>query len=162
MNKSVVTLAIYPNKRGFGYACLDWPQKIIDLGIVTVRPLCNKSLFRRFEKFLDFHRPEIIIIRDSENITTAAQRSVNFIRKITDHATAIKVPIHKYSRQQIRDVFEQFEARSKYEIARKLIEWYPELESRTPTLRKPWMDEDYHMPIFDALSLAVAHKYLTE
>jgi hypothetical protein len=59
-------------------------------------------------------------------------------------------------------VFEQFGAKSKYEIANKIIAWFPQLASRAPKIRKAWMDEDYNMGIFDALALAITHKYLTE
>jgi hypothetical protein len=62
----------------------------------------------------------------------------------------------------MRDVFEQFGAKSKYEIANKIVTWFPQLVSRAPKIRKPWMDEDYNMGIFDALALAITHKYLTE
>lgn len=161
-NKPVVVLSLYPNRRGFGYVCLEWPQKLIDSGIATVRPLCNSGIFDRFEKFLDFYKPQLIVIRDCENLSSCKKRTQKLIHSITIHAGKVKIPIHHYSREQIRDVFEQFGATTKYEIAQKIIEWFPELSWRAPKIRKPWKDEDYSMGIFDALALAITHKYLNE
>lgn len=41
-------------------------------------------------------------------------------------------------------VFEQFDARSKIEIAEKICLWIPSLEKYKPRHRKSYMPEDYY------------------
>ena len=58
-----LVLALYPNARGLGYATLEMTQKLLDSGVITVRPASNDTILARIAKFADFHRPEIIIVR---------------------------------------------------------------------------------------------------
>jgi hypothetical protein len=44
---------------------------------------------------------------------------------------------------------------TKYEIAVAVARLFPELTSRLPRQRKPWMSEDKRMSIFDAVSFAL-------
>jgi Holliday junction resolvasome RuvABC endonuclease subunit len=158
-----VILSLYPNSRGMGYVCVEWPQKLLDSGVATVRPISNSKLLQRVEKFIEFFRPTILVVRDCEPAATrSAIRAQSLIESIAISAEKANVPVYRYSRKQIREVFEQFGVTTKYQIAQKILEWFPELKWRSPKLRKPWMDEDYNMGVFDALALAIAHKYLSE
>lgn len=161
---TTMIFALYPNARGLGYVCFEQPEKKLwDCGIVTVRPICNGKILKRINKFVDFFKPAVILVQDCDsNYSRHSKRVTGLVASITKYAEEIKVPIYRYSRQQIRDVFEQFGAKSKYEIAQKIIAWFPQLASRTPKIRKPWMDEDYNMGVFDAFSLVITHQYLTE
>jgi hypothetical protein len=51
--------------------------------------------------------------------------------------------------------------KTKYEIARTIVKWLPQFKHQMPRFRKPWMAEDYNMGMFDALSLAITHFYVT-
>ena len=160
---TTMILALYPNARGLGYACFEAPEKLWDCGVITVRPICNGKILERITKFVDFFHPTVLLVQDCDSKHSRhSKRVVRVVDSITKYAEEIKVPIYRYSRQQIRDVFEQFGAKSKYEIAQKIIAWFPQLASRAPKIRKPWMDEDYNMGTFDALSLIITHQYLTE
>lgn len=160
--KPNVVLSIYPNAYGLGYICLSWPKNIIDFGLATTRPLCNRKLFKRFMKFIQFYKPEIVLLRESDNLLQSAKRSHRLIRKMAEHAEQMKLPVFRYSRQQVRDVFDNFNSHTKYEIALTIAEGYPELKNRMPKLRGKWRAEDPHMAIFDAMALTIAHKYLAE
>ena len=155
-----VILALYPNSRGLGYACVEMPQSLLDSGILTVRPVGNGPILERVRKFTSYFRPSVIVVRDAHPSTS--KRIVRLIADIEAHAHEKGIPVFRYSRQQIRDVFETFGVTTKYEIAQKIVEWFSDLAFRAPKIRKPWMDEDYNMGIFDALSLAITHQYLTE
>jgi hypothetical protein len=81
---------------------------------------------------------------------------------IEEYAKEINVPVYRYTREQVRDVFEQFQAKTKYDIMKQLVAWYPELKWRAPKVREVWDDESANMAVFDAIALAITHKYLTE
>ena len=62
-----------------------------------------------------------------------------------------------YSRAQIRDCFAFFGAKNKYDIASLIAQEFPQLASRCPPERKPWMSEDYRIAMFDAVSLVITY-----
>lgn len=157
-----VILALYPNARGLGYVCLEAPQKLIEHGVITIRPICNAPLLRRIEHFLEFFRPHVVILRDGEHLPEKCSRVKGLLEEITQLAQAKNIPVQAYSREQMKDVFSTFNTSTKYEIAQKLIEWFPELESIAPKIRKPWESEAYYMGVFDALSLGLTHLYLMD
>jgi len=158
-----IVLALYPNTRGIGYVCIEYPQKILDSGVATVRPILNSQLVKRIEKFIDFYKPVLIVIRNCDLSQSGnVKRAKQLVDDIITHAKEKQIPTYHYSREQVKDVFEQFGVQTKYEISQKIIEWFPELKWRSPKIRKTWMDEDYHMGVFDAFSLAIAHRYLSE
>ena len=160
---SNIVLSLYPNSRGMGYACIEKPAKLLDSGIITIKPPSNEKILKRVRKFVEYFKPTIVILRDFPKFTTYRGRRLEMLlHDIVKIAEEKKIPIHRYGRQQIRDVFEIAGASTKYEISQKLIEQFPILASRAPRVRKLWMDEDYNMGIFDAVSLAITHQYLTE
>lgn len=157
----VIVLALYPSTRGVGYVCLESPQNLKEYGVVTIRPIFNGKVLERIEKFIEFFNPHVIVIKDyGEDYSEKNMRGAALIESVAKFAGEMNVPVHRYTRQQIRDVFEQFGAKSKFEIAHKIISWFPQLRTHAPRIRKPWMAEDYHMGEFDAISLAVTHQYL--
>lgn len=159
-----IILSLYPNALGLGYSCLELPEKtLLDSGVVVVRPFRSKRILERIAKFVEFFKPTIIIVKDwDSNYSRRSRRIAQLTDDIVKYAAEMKVPVYRYSRQQIRDVFEVHGAKTKYEIAQKIIVWFKELASRAPKIRKPWMTEDHNMGVFDALSLIITHLYLTE
>ena len=152
-----VVLALYANSRGLGYACIQVPKKLMECGVLNVTPLSNDKIAMRVEKFIDFFKPHVVVIRDAES-------SVPRIQELSDTISIMayekNVPIHRYTRKQVKDVFEIFGATTKYEIAHKIIEAIPALATRAPRIRKPYLPEDYNMGIFDAAALILTHEYL--
>ena len=157
-----LVLSLCPNARGIGYACVEMPQKLIDSGVLTIRPICNGKILERVKKFIEFYKPQLIIVKDYDKSSYRSKRGIELVEAITAYATQINVPVTRYTRQQIQNVFELFGAKSKYEIAQKIIIPFPQLATRAPKLRKPWMAEDYYMGEFDAIALALTHEYLTQ
>ena len=160
---TTVVLSFFPNAIGFGYVCLETPQKLLKSGIIKVRPICNGPILKQVKELVELFNPTIVIVRDFDsNPPHRNKRVQQAISGITTYAKEQHIPIYRYSRQQIRDVFEQFGATSKYEISKKIIEWFPVLADLAPVKRKPWVPEDYQYGIFDALALAITHQYLNE
>lgn len=152
-------LALYPNRRGTAFACVELPRELLDQGVINVGPLSFGREMRRLRKYVEFFQPDIVVMRD-EGGAVLSPRVTELIREVQELANEKGVDFTQYSREQIRHVFEQFGASTKYEIAKKIIEWLPQLSDSEPRIRKAWQDEQYHMSIFDAVSLAVTHEYL--
>jgi Holliday junction resolvasome RuvABC endonuclease subunit len=160
-----VILALYPNSRGFGYACIELAekkqgQKILASGIMNVRPVGNERTLKHIRKFAEYFKPELVILRDYRKATNRGKRIRELITSIVALAQEYRLPVYRYTREQIRHSFEQYGAKTKYEISQKILEGFPELASRAPRIRKVWEEEDYRMGAFDALALVATHEYL--
>ncbi len=161
MNK--ITLILYPNVFGIGYVICENPQNILDFGLKKVRPLTMKKYIEKIKWLYEFSKPDVVILRDYKGddfkVSKRTQRVLDTLQEL---AMNMNLEVFSYSRTQIKEVFSTFGASSKYEIAKQLASWYPQLKSRMPVYRKSYMAESYHMAIFDAFSLAVVHFYLSK
>lgn len=161
--KKNIVYALYPNANGFGFVYLDSPRILLDYGAVRINPISNRKVLDRIKKSFDYLRPSIVIIQDPDgNASRSGRRVHRLIDKIIAMANEENLKVVLYSRNQIRDVFEQFGAVTKYEIAKVLLTEFKELELREPRKRKTWESESHNMPIFDALSLALTWYYLND
>ena len=160
-----ITIALYPNSKGFGYAVIEHPVLFLDYGIATIRPINNASILKRVKRMIEFYKPETIIIPTTKGkFSVKSNRVKELLNDIVEHVTSLdeqEIDCYHYSREDIRNVFQQFGAVNKFEIAMKIIDWFSEFETRMPRYRRPWMSEDYNMGMFDAISLILTHRYLT-
>ncbi|MEX0813172.1 MAG: hypothetical protein WD048_13215 [Chitinophagales bacterium] len=157
-----ITLAIYASTSGFGYACMDG-TKLLDYGVKSLRPRDVKKALKQIEMLLDYFIPTIILVQTPYGkYSRGGKRTKKLIEDILRQCEENGIEVRQYSRDQIRYIFKQFKATSKYEIAKKIAEWFPELKQKMPTKRKLWQPESYYMGIFDALSLICTHYYITQ
>lgn len=157
-----VILALYPNARGLSFACIQMPRTLIDCGITNPLPFCINSFLKRIERFLDFYSPKIVVLRGLTPNSYRGKQAEQLITSITKLVFERGLPVHHYTRKQIRDVFDIYDARSKHAIAQKVIERIPELSYLKPKPRKLWMPEDHRMGVIDAVALAITHEHLNE
>lgn len=163
MNSPPVVLGIFPNARGFGFALMESPSELLDYGSKTFRPLTNDKCIKGVKNILDYYKPKLILLRNEESKDFRGSKR---IKQLLVHLKVIakntSVEVKSYSRNEIRFVFSQFKAKTKYEIATTLAKWLPQLKKRLPKPRQLWMPEDHRMGMFDALSLVFTHYYLSE
>lgn len=163
IKKNNIVFAVYPNANGFGFVYMENARKLIDFGAIRVRPLGNKKVMERIKQSINYLRPSIIIVQEAESKSSrTGNRVKNLIRNIVVMAKEANLKVVQFSRDQIRDVFEQFGATTKYEISQVLIKEFTELEDKLPKKRKLWTSEDRNMAIFDALSLGITWYYLSD
>lgn len=159
--KNKVVYAIYPNAQGFGFVYMENARKLLDYGAVRINPISNRKVLEKIKEAFDYFRPSIVILLDPEGKSSrTGNRTKELIKKIVAHAAKINLPVVQYSRDQIKDVFEQFGATTKYAISQVLLKEFTELEAKSPKERELWTSEDRNMTIFDALSLAVTWFYI--
>jgi Holliday junction resolvasome RuvABC endonuclease subunit len=156
-----VIFALYPNSAGLGYVCLQIPDKLLGYGVATTKPLSNRRLLRRAEKFIDYYRPKIILLKEAGASKNGA-RNDRLIEAITTLSGEMNIKVFRYTRQQIKDTFEVFGAYTKNDMVNKIVQMLPDLAVRAPKEKKWYEKEDYNMVLFDAVSLAVTHAHLNE
>jgi Holliday junction resolvasome RuvABC endonuclease subunit len=144
-------LAIDPSTRGFGYAILEGPDRLIDWGVKETRADKNRRALILIAELLEIYQPKVLVIEDySGRGSRRCQRIQMLVNDISKLALKRKVKVRSFSRAKVQQSFAQLAGRTKYEIAMAIAKRFPELAPRLPRFRKPWMSEDYRMSIFDA------------
>ena len=65
INKTI--LCLYPNSFGVCYAVFDSPKDLVDYGVGYVRPVNNTKSFNKVNRYLDFYKPDIVLVRALTN-----------------------------------------------------------------------------------------------
>jgi hypothetical protein len=73
---------------------------------------------------------------------------------LAGHAAARHLIVVTVTRESVRRLFAPT-GTTKFEIALAITKTFPELASRLPRKRKPWMSEDERMNLFDAVAFAL-------
>lgn len=163
INNKRIVFSIYPNANGYGYVYLENARKMLDYGTIRVNPINNVVMLGKIKKLLEYFKPAVVISVDpAGNASRAGRRVRELIKKIVTYCEKNQIPIFQISRDQIRNVFDQFGAKTKYEISQILTTEFKELELKLPRKRKIWTSEDRNMAIFDALSLGLTWVYLND
>jgi Holliday junction resolvasome RuvABC endonuclease subunit len=150
-------LAIDPTHRGFGFAVLEDPGGLIDWGTRLARGPKNPGSLRAVKDLLRLYQPDTLAIED----LAAAQsrrcgRVRQLLRSIARVAEALDLEVVAVSPEAWRVRCAGFKDATKEQVAAALALRFPELASRIPPHRKPWMSEDSRMTMFDAAALAIA------
>lgn len=154
-------LSLYPNRVGLGYALFNNPKELIEYGVNYVQPVSNRKTMKRVREYIKHYKPDIVLVRNVNDRNTGSMKRIKkLIDLICNEAKRQNLEIHSYTRTQIKNVFDQFGATTKYEISQKIIEWYEELESQEFPKRNKWMEENPKNGVFDAVSTALTHWYL--
>lgn len=154
-------LALYPNVKGIGYAFYQEEHEPKYYGLSVVKPMDNAKCMKRITAMIQIYEPSLILLPTPDGKHNRKRKRIQeLLDEIILFAKKQGIPVKSYSREQIRLVFEQFDAKSKQEIAEKICIWHPQLEACRPTKRKLYMPEDYHQGMFDSISLAITHFYV--
>ncbi|UOY04992.1 hypothetical protein L0P88_13630 [Muricauda sp. SCSIO 64092] len=157
-----VVLALYPNKRGIGYAILNGPEELIEYGQYHASRLGSAAHIKWVRNYLDYYEPTLVLLRADHEIFLKSERLKKLIKLIYKETSLQGREVHQYSRKHIQEVFSSFNSKSKFAISKKLIEWFPRLKAYAMPYRKEWVSEHTNAGIFDALSLAITHYYLVD
>jgi hypothetical protein len=85
----------------------------------------------------------------------ASRATTKLNEAIAGLASSRGIPVHAYSRDEVRNMFGYLGAPNKHTIAEAIAKHIPAFERYVPPPRKPWMSEDARMGLFDAAALAL-------
>jgi Holliday junction resolvasome RuvABC endonuclease subunit len=149
-------LAIDPACRGFGYAVLEGPNYLLDYGMADNRRNKNAASLREIVRLIDYWQPDVLAIEDyTAKGSRRGIRVQDLLLRIRRLASTKRLKAIGLSRLRLRDAFAVEDAHTKHQIATAIAGRLPELAQWLPPQRKCWMTEDYRMPIFDAVALAI-------
>jgi Holliday junction resolvasome RuvABC endonuclease subunit len=155
--QEIRVLAIDPATRGFGFAVLEGPGRLIDWGVKETKTGKKRRTLQLIDELIEHYEPSVIVVEDYEGKgSRRCLRVQALIADISKVATKAKVKVKRISRLKVKQTFSKSGASNKYEIAVAIANRFPELALRLPRFRKPWMSEDYRMSVFDAVGFAIA------
>jgi hypothetical protein len=162
-SKEFRVLAIDPTTRGFAFAVMEGPRRLVDWGVKSVRPARQDRCLARVAAQIKFFAPTILVI---ENATGRGSRRCGRVRQLIQDIRALaakmRVRTRLVSRRQVKTAFAPSGALTKHQIALAIAQQLPELTGRVPPCRKPWMSEDERMNLFDAVAFALTFYRLRE
>lgn len=154
LNEPYLIMAVFPARKGFGYALFEGPMAPVDWGAKETKGNRNYDALQKIARLLDFFHPDLVLLEATDGRGT---KKGTRVQKLLD---AIKKFLRKkgikyasFSRQEIRECFSYSDAFSKQEIAEEIASALPEFACRLPAKRRPWQAESYSMMIFDAVAL---------
>ncbi len=154
--KQTRVLAIDPCTRGFGFAVLEGPDRLIDWGVKETKTDKKRRSLKFIAELVDLYQPSVVVVEDYKAKGSRRCRRVGkLIDDITKLALNRELKVRRFSRLKVKHGFADSGTKTKYEIAIAITKRFPELAPRLPRVRKPWMSEDYRMSIFDAMGLGL-------
>ncbi len=154
-------LAIAPSTRGFGFAVLEAPAKLVDWGVKTVSKRDkNADSLVKADALMAHYLPTVLVLEN--HAAPDVRRSARIHTLYTDLAALAKrrkIKLKLLTRTKVRRQLLGDDAPgTKQTLAEALAERFPnDLGSRVPRKRRLWTSEAYGMGIFDALALGVVN-----
>src|SRR5205823_11133206 len=104
--KDIRLLAIDPSTRGFGFAVLEGPERLIDWGVKETKKNKNPRTLKLIDDLIDRYQPSVIVVEDyAGKSSRRCRRVVKLIDGICDLAMKRKIKVRKFSRKEINEAF---------------------------------------------------------
>lgn len=156
-------LSIDPTSRGFGYAVLEGPARLVDWGVTEGTRADNRDAARRVDALLARYDPDNLVLEDTDARQSRRRTRVRrLLVDLMEVAQERRIQVKNVSREAVRSMFASAEARNKEQIADAITAHFPELARWRPPIRKPWMSEDGRMAIFDAVAFGLTYFYFED
>jgi len=156
-------LAVDARRNRFGYVLFEGPERLLDWGGSEISPGLNDRAAvgrarKRIRSVLRLRHPMVVVLkRPRRMITDKISARGPVLKAIVSEATGLQIPTHFVSRKDIREAFRILPGHSKYDIANRLVQLFPELVTRLPPRRKAWQSEPRSMIVFDAIAAGFAY-----
>lgn len=149
-------LAIDPCHRGFGYAVLEGPNRLVDWGVRTTGNRKSTDTLRKVGDLVDSYAPDMLVLEKCNMPgSRRSARIQNLLLELGELAIERALKTRWISQAQIKKGFESAGATTKQEMASIIAQKFPELTPVIPRPRRPWMSEARRMHIFDAVALGL-------
>lgn len=158
---STKIVCIYPYTRGFGYAVMENPLKIIEIKLFDLKEFDVQKMTRLVQEIIRIHKPITLILEDTNSkYCRKGARTKQFIHNIAAWSRKNEIAMEFYSREDIREVFKRWNAFNKYEIAEVLCRNIEQLKSLSMEKPKYPGREPNIEALFSAVSMGVTHYFL--
>lgn len=157
MNTTQTVLGLHPTVAGMGWVLATSPLSLVDWGIVYPGSNKNAKALRRAEYLIKTFSPSVIVMRHAAGTSRKRVKRIQSLMNSVKHlAKRNGIEFKVYSAGEVKGRFERFGVATRHEIAAFLAANIPELASRLPPKRKPWLPEDTRLGLFDAMAIVIA------
>src|SRR5262249_47177251 len=133
-------LAVDPSSRGFGFAILEGPHRLIDWGVKETKTDKKQRSLKIIADLIEQYQPNTIVVEDyAAKGSRRCGRVRQLINDISKLAVRRRVKVWSFSRLKVKRAFAESGASNKYEIAIAIAKLFPERAPRLARFRKPWM-----------------------
>lgn len=159
-NTQAVVVALQPARNGIGFVVFQGEERAVDWGVMRLQPHNHKEYLKRIEEELfDVYLPDAVIIQDGEDRPVHYSRVQLLIEDIEQRAVRNDIHCYRYTRKQVRAVFQGENITNKDDVASEIAKRFPEFKTFLPPRRKIYQPEHHRMYIFDAIALALTYFY---
>src|SRR5882672_11939472 len=114
--KDICMLAIDPSTRGFGFAVLEGPNRLIDWGVKETKKNKSARTLKLIEDLIDRYQPSVIVVEDYDGKgSRRCTRIQGLINDISKLALKRKIRVRSISRLKVRQAFSEAGASNKQE-----------------------------------------------
>ena len=147
-------LAIDPTSKGFGFAVLEGPDRLVDWGVKHASG--NGECLKQVAALITRYHPDVLVVeRTDANDCRRRPRARLLIEDLLALSQEHQLRARRIPRRAMLRYFARSGFATKRQVAVALSVRFPELHRHLPPERKPWMSEDERMSIFDALAFGL-------
>ena len=154
-------ISLYFNAIGFGFVLMKNPLEVIEKGMICITPIDNQEVLKKVKHLIRKTKPERIVIEDyTGEGSNKSKRIIALLKTIKAYAKQKGIVLSSYSREQIKLVFSNWHAETRFEIAEVIarnVEAFSNLLFDKPKYPKT---EHFRSAQFDSASLGITHYYL--
>lgn len=152
-------LSFFPSIHGVGVSYMNFDSQLIFTDMITSRKREAQKHVLRCIDYISNLAPSVVILEEYRKSRGGRKRGVSKEILSEIYAFAIKhgIRIKCYTRIDIKNVFANYNAEAKYEIATILCGIFPHLEKYKPKERLHSKHEPYSSAVFDAISLGLIY-----
>src|ERR1022692_449209 len=121
-NTNLRILAVYPNSRGFGFAVLEGPDRLVDWGVVYVRANNHRRCLKKVKAIIERLQPDRLVTDDPRKALHRGVRIRRLLTGILHLAADLRIPRTGLSRNEVRRVVAQSNATTKQAIAKVIAD----------------------------------------
>lgn len=139
-----------------GYAAFETPAKLLDYG--TSRFDSGESGQARMEFLLRALAPSILVLHKPRTRSTRRRPRWIVNRNVIEGAAKkVGIPVTFVAETTLKAHYSKFNCRNKFQVAKLLGTWFPEVARHVPRARKCYEPEPWTITCFDAIALGVAY-----
>src|SRR5437773_8565947 len=116
--KDIRVLAIDPSTRGFGFAVLEGPDRLVDWGVKETKTDKNRRSLKLISNLIEQYEPGVLVLEDyAGKGSRRCERVTGLIDEIRELAVKRKVKVKSFSTADVKNGFAESGATTKQEIA---------------------------------------------
>ncbi len=148
-------LGVSPAYNGFGFAVLEPAGRLISWGIARLYSKKTDEFRQRLDALFEKYCVRTLCVEDV-SISRRRQKARDMIAVALELGRKQKREVVELQMAVVSSAFGVEATQSRHDMAVRIAEALPELETVLPESRKPWQSEDQRMRIFEAAALATA------